>query len=365
MRSGTANITKAVLVWARNQAGYSQEDVARKIPVKVGRYQIWENPDDGLKPTIKQLRKIAKIFKRPVSLFYLSEPPEGFQPMRDFRRLPGDGLRFYSPALLHEMDLAQQRRNLAIELFQDVGEELDEFTMTASLEEDPEALGARIRQELGITFFDQTQWRRNDMLGPFKAWRRALEAKNILVFQMGSVDREEVNGFALAEKVLPIIAVNRNDAPNRRTFSLLHEFVHILLKLSGASDLDVDATRPPEEQKVEVFCNHVAAAALMPREEVLGLPVVQAHPGRSTNWNDEDIREAGDLLGVSRDAFLRRLLTFDRTTKAFYEAKRKQYNQEFLEEMEKRRKQYRESGKLFRKNPPQDVLSSSAAHMCV
>lgn len=356
MRSASANITKAVLLWTREQAGYSQTDAARKLQVKVERYQAWENEADELKPTIKQLRRVAKLYKRPVSLFYLAEPPQGFMPMRDFRQLPGDGMRFFSPALLHEMELAQQRRNLALELYDDIGEEIGEFELSASLTDDPEELGTRIRRDLGITFADQVQWRRNDALGPFKAWRRALENLNVLVFQMGSVDREEANGFALAETVLPIIAVNRKDVPNRRTFSLLHEFVHILLKLSGASDLEVDARRPPEEQEVEIFCNRVAAAALMPRERVLGLASVQVHPGRNPNWQDEEIREASYLFGVSREAFMRRLLTFERTTKAFYEAKRQQYNAEFISDLEKRQRQYRESEKEFRRNPPQDVF---------
>ncbi len=356
MRSGRANISKPVLRWARVQAGYSQEDARRKLQVKIERYQAWENDNEDLKPTIKQLRKIAKLYKRPVSLFYLTDPPQGFQPMRDFRRLPGDGLRSYSPALLYGMELAQQRRNLALELYQDVGEEIGEFGMRASLEDDPETLGARIRRDLGITFSDQVQWRRYDALGPFKAWRRALEDLNILVFQMGSVDREEVSGFALAENYLPIVAVNRKDVPNRRTFSLLHEFVHILLKLSGASDLDVDARRPPEEHRVEIFCNRVAAATLMPSEQVLGLASVQAHAGHSTDWHDAEISEASDLFGVSREAFVRRLLTLGRTTRAFYETKRKQYRAEFLDNLEKRQKQYRESERKFRKNPPQDVF---------
>lgn len=356
MRSGRANISKSVLRWARVQAGYSQEDAMRKLRVKIERYQAWENDNEDLKPTIKQLRKIAKLYKRPVSLFYLIDPPQGFQPMRDFRRLPGDGLRSYSPALLYGMELAQQRRNVALELYEDVGEEIGEFVLRASLEDEPEELGARIRRDLGITFSDQVQWRRYDVLGPFKAWRRALEDLNILVFQMGSVDREEVSGFALAENYLPIVAVNRKDVPNRRTFSLLHEFVHILLKLSGASDLDVDARRPPEEQKVEIFCNRVAAAILMPSEQVLGLASVQAHAGHSTDWQNAEIREASDLFGVSREAFVRRLLTLGRTTRAFYEAKRQQYREEFLDNLEKRQKKFRESEKKFRKNPPQDVF---------
>ena len=355
MPSAKAKITESVLVWARTQAGYSQDEAARRIPVKLERYVAWEDSDDELKPTIKQLRRIAKIFKRPASLFYLAEPPQGFQPMRDFRRLPGDGIRSYSPSLLQEMVLAQQRRNLALELYEEIGENPSKFSMTAMLDEPPESLGAKIRKQLGIDFSDQVTWRRHGALGPFKAWRRELEAKGILVFQMGSVNRDEINGFALAEKTLPLIAVNRKDPPNRRTFSLLHELVHIMLKVSGASDLYDDPKRPPEEQKIEIFCNQVAASALMPSEHVLELSVFRSNPGRNAKWEDKDIREASDLFGVSREAFLRRLLTLKRTTKTFYETKRVQYAKEFRDELERRRKQQRESGKEFRKNPLQDV----------
>lgn len=356
MKGARANINPEVLSWARKSAGYSQEEAARKLRIKPERYQAWEVAGDETRPTIKQLRRIAKLFRRPVSVFYLAEPPEGFMPMRDFRRLPGEGLQRYSPQLLYEMELAQQRRELALELYSDFGEELPAFTLTATLTEDPEEVGKRIRQALGVTLEEQVQWRRNDPLGPFKAWRYAMEAQHILVFQMNRVGWNEVSGFALAESRLPIIAVNRSDVPNRRTYSLLHEYVHILLHLSGASDLDVDAARPPEEQAVEVFCNRAAAATLMPRESLLDLPNVRSQGRHSERWEDGEIFELGKLFGVSREALLRRLLTFGRTTKRFYEQKRRQYNNEFQKEQARRREAFRSSDKEFMKNPPQDAF---------
>ena len=107
-----------------------------------------------------------------------------------------------------------------------------------------------------------------------------IENIGVLVFQITRVDLEEASGFALAEDMLPALAVNRKDFWSRRGFSLLHEFVHVMLRVSGASDLDVDAARPPEDARVEVFCNQVAAAALMPRAEFLAEAViVGAAPG--------------------------------------------------------------------------------------
>ena len=96
MRSADATITKSVLKWARVQAGYSQEEAARKARVATEKYKDWEDEDKReVVPTIKQLRSIARIFKRPVSLFYLADSPESFQPMHDFCKLPGKGPQIF------------------------------------------------------------------------------------------------------------------------------------------------------------------------------------------------------------------------------------------------------------------------------
>jgi len=115
-----------------------------------------------------------------------------------------------------------------------------------------------------------------------------------------------------------VIAVNRKDALTRRTFSLLHELAHLMVRVSGVSDLEMNANRPPENQQIEVFCNHVAAAALMPSAALLAEPIVVARGTRSTSWNDFEIGELAKLYNVSREALLRRLLTFERTTADFY-----------------------------------------------
>lgn len=351
-----AHINPEVLRWARTSAGYSAQDAAKKLQVKPERYEAWETPDSDVFPTFNQLRRIGGLFRRPISVFYLAAPPEGFQAMRDFRRLPGFGLPHYSPALLYEMELAQQRRELAVELYEDIGEEIDAFPLSATLRDNPEEVGQTIRQFLGVTFSEQRHWRSGDPLGPFKAWRSAIEAKDILVFQMSRVERDEVSGFAVAHNTLPVIAVNRKDFPNRRAFSLLHELVHLILHQSGASDLDVDAARPPEEQQVEVFCNRAAAAALMPKEHFLSQPDVQARGARNEGWSDDEIGRLAGYFGVSRIAIVRRLLTHDRTTEQFYRAKQRQFDQEYREALERRKDSFSRSDKEFRRNPPRDAI---------
>jgi len=274
--------------------------------------------------------------------------------MRDFRRLPGDGMRRYSPGLTLEMRAAQQRRELALELLDDLDEEPPRFTLSATLEDDPEVIGERIREALGITYDVQRQW--HDARIAFNHWRLRIEALGALVFQMTHVEADEVSGFAIAEELLPVLAVNRKNTFNRRSFSLLHEFAHLMLRLSGVSDLDVDADRPPEEQRVEVFCNRVAAAALLPRPQILSERTVETHRRDRPEWNDEDISDLATTYGVSRETVLRRLLTFGLTTRHFYRTKRAQYNEEFLAQQERERE--RRKGQDFRRNPPREVIST-------
>lgn len=163
------SINPDVLKWARESAKLSIEQAAKKAGVKSDRYASWEKPNSEDKPTIRQLRLIAKAFHRPLSLFYSADVPRGFQPMKDLRRLPGDGLSFYSPALAYEMELAQQRRELSLELSAAIGEEVLSFGLQATLDEDPEIVGHRIRKALEIRFTDQMDWKRQGSLEPFKA----------------------------------------------------------------------------------------------------------------------------------------------------------------------------------------------------
>jgi len=82
-----ALIQPALLIWARQSAGIALEEAARKAHVDVEVVSEWEEGE--ALPSIPQLRKLGEIYKRPLAVFFLSEPPQGFDPQREFRRLPG------------------------------------------------------------------------------------------------------------------------------------------------------------------------------------------------------------------------------------------------------------------------------------
>jgi Zn-dependent peptidase ImmA (M78 family)/transcriptional regulator with XRE-family HTH domain len=351
-----ASSTSALITWARETAGFSIAEAAEKLGVSEDQLKDWESNDPRDPPSIPQLRKTAAMFRRPLAVFFLSEAPTRFQVLRDLRRLPGTGLRHFSPTLQMEIRASSERRELATDLAADLEEPIKRFELEAKITDDPEAVGQKIRTSLGVTDDLQFRWKDVDGRTSFNAWRTRIEELDVLVFQTTSVATEEASGFAITAKELPVIAVNRKDPLTRRTFSLLHEFTHLMIRVSGVSELETDLARPPEDQKIEIFCNQVAAAALIPKESLLSQTIVIGRGPKSAAWKDDEISDLARLYGVSREALLRRLLTFERTTQEFYSLKRAQYNAEYhaARKREKEQGQQRE----MKRNMPQETVSN-------
>jgi transcriptional regulator with XRE-family HTH domain len=76
----TAIVKPELLVWARQSAGLSLEEAARKGQLSFDRLNACERGESKL--TIAQLRKLAQVYKRPLAVFYLSRPPT-FDALRD------------------------------------------------------------------------------------------------------------------------------------------------------------------------------------------------------------------------------------------------------------------------------------------
>jgi Zn-dependent peptidase ImmA (M78 family) len=197
------------------------------------------------------------------------------------------------------------------------------FELQASIEDQVETVGAAIRTYLGVKQTGQQTWRAT----AFDNWRTAIEAKDVLVFMVLRLALTEMRGVAIAESKLPIILINSKDRTNGRTFTLLHEFCHLVVRASSISGLDFVAPEPASAV-VEQFCNAVAGAALAPGDWLLSEHLVRAR-GQVKTWGDDELAALAGRFGVSREVILRRLLTLGRTTQAFYESRRACFQAEY------------------------------------
>jgi Zn-dependent peptidase ImmA (M78 family) len=347
-----AAIQPSVLTWARTTAGYDLDAAAVKLSLAAEVLTAWEAGED--KPSIPQLRKLAGLYKRPLAVLYLPEPPLAFQPMHDFRGLPDYGPRRFSPGLTLEVRSAQQRRLLALELFEDTSAEPVHFALEAAEGQDPESVGLAIRAALGVSYEGQRKW--GDHRTAFRQWRTRIEEHGVLVFQTTRIESDEASGFAFWAEVLPTVVVNGKDVYSRRIFSLLHELAHLMLRQSGVSEMDVDAPRPDADARIEVFCNQVAAAALMPGQLFTQEAIVAARGVGFHEWSDAEIESLSNVYGVSREAVVRRLLSIGRATQAFYGRKRTQYIAEFV--ALKARQKAEAEGKPIRRHMPRETVGN-------
>ncbi len=345
-----AKVKGELLAWAREEAGLSVDDAARKIGTTSERLTDWESDKD--RPTINQLRKAAEVYKRPLAVFYLSEIPRRFRVVQDFRRMPGVVAGIYSPRLRVELREAAHKRELALDLARDLGEEPPGFSLRADLRNDAEEVAATIRSALGVRWEDQQQWRNSRVA--FNNWRDRVEGAWVLVFQAINIPLDEMRGFSIAEPTLPIVEVNRKDAYAGRLFSLMHEFTHLLLRQSGICDLDDDADRRPEDQRVEIFCNRVAGAVLVPRDLLMTEPIIAAAPDGPQAWDDETLDALARRFGTSREVVLRRLLICGRTTEAFYRAARIRFLAQYQAQQANQDEHAEESE--FRRNMPREAI---------
>lgn len=345
-----ALVKPEILTWARESAGFDLSEV--EAASGLSKVREWESGET--RPTINQLRTLARKYKRPLAVFYLQERPTDFQVISDFRRLPGEGLRRISPHLHLQIRAAQERREIALELLAEVGDDVPALNISATLNDDPEAVGAKVRAFLRVSEAAQRGWR--DNREAFNAWRAHIEAAGVLVFQMDKVETGEASGFALAEKQLPVIAVNRADVPSRRAFSLLHEFAHLLLTESAVSEFYIDVTRPPEEQRIEVWCNAVAAATLFPRAMFLGEDVVKAHRSGARVWSEEEIGRLADVFSMSKVSIVRRLLTLGLTDARFYRQKEREYAEAYADYLKTKKAQDKDKD-FGGRNMPVEALS--------
>jgi Zn-dependent peptidase ImmA (M78 family)/DNA-binding XRE family transcriptional regulator len=348
MKHARALVEPDILQWARESAGLAVDDAAKALQTKPENVVAWEDGDSH--PSMPQLRRMAAAYKRLLSDFYLPKPPESTPLPHDFRRLPGEVAKVYSKELRYELRAAMERRRLALDLMEEVDSEAVRLSLRIDRRLGADEAARKIRDLLRVTFAEQNKWRESRT--HYNAWRARLEAAGVLVFQVASVPKDQMLGFSLAARPLPVIAINRKLKPNGRTFTMLHEFVHVLLGENSLCDLDEEALRPPEEQAIEVYCNAVAACVLMPKEEFLAHNVVATRKARSEDWADSDIDTLGRSFGASEEAVLRRLLTFSMTTEAFYRKKRA-----LIQARNQRMEETREDVE-FKRNMPQEVVSN-------
>lgn len=332
-KSVAALVEPAVLRWARETAGLTPVAVSRKLGLPDDRVALWESGD--ARPTIAQLRKLVPIYRRPLAVFFLAEPPADFDTMRDFRRLDAAARDSWSVELHDEYRRAHEQREQALELAEIDDAPPPTTWRLAGLPNNTEEIAAVLRST--VLGSSQLALPRG-FATPYEhanTWINGLENSGVLVMATRGrpgVFKAEMRAFSLYFDILPVIVVNGADSIRGRLFSLLHEYAHIALRTSGLCDTITDLRPTTPNRRLEATCNAIAAAALMPRASVLEHPEVLRRRTATNSWDYEALRAAAAPYGVSAEAFLRRLLTLDQVSERFYSQQREEFLKAYEDE---------------------------------
>lgn len=261
-----------ILRWARKTAGLTREEAVRKIGLKdtkkaTAKDRLRAMEDGTEEPTRVQLINMAKHYHRSLLVFYLNQPPKSANRGVDFRSLPAykeDSTNKYLEPLLRDIRVRQSMVRAILE-DEDDSEPLH-FVGAKQISEGKSAVLLYLQQLLNVS---RDQYR--SQATPSRAFyllRRAAEDLGIFVLlksNLGShhtnINLEVFRGFVISDEIAPFIVINQRDAVPARSFTLLHELVHLLLGHTGVSGL-------PGEDEHEKFCNDVASSFLLSKDEL-------------------------------------------------------------------------------------------------
>jgi Zn-dependent peptidase ImmA (M78 family)/DNA-binding XRE family transcriptional regulator len=261
-RSITAEVVPEVFKWLRESAGWSIEDVSKRLETSDEAVKEIESGEKA--PTLNQLRELSLTYKRPLAAFFLSKPIKEKPKPKDYRMLPNRKDVFDKKTIL-VLRKARMLQELGAELSRNIDYQTKPSVERFKISDAPEQLAGKYRQTLELTEEKQKKFRTSYEL--FNYIRDKMEDMNILVFQY-SMPVEDARGFALPDESPNVIVLSSKDSIEARIFSLMHEFAHILL---GETAIDFPDFTVPRQNDVEAWCNRFASAFLLPSDVAMSL----------------------------------------------------------------------------------------------
>ena len=303
-----AYVTPKVLRWARERDHLSAEQLAKHFKVSPSRVEDWEQGVS--RPTFRQAERLAQHLNVPFGYLFLSQPPADKLPLPDLRTVGDQPPPDPSPELWDCVADAVEKQAWYHDYLEDEGTGPLEFVGRESLNNAPAELAAAVRSELGIDA---------SLRATARSWEQFLalligraEAAGILVLRNGVVrnnthrplDVSEFRGFAISDRLAPLVFINARDAKSAQIFTLAHELAHLWLGKSGISNPNYRERSESQPNVVERVCNRAAAELLLPKDEFI--PIWE-HAASV----EEKVRAAAVHFRVSRLAALRQAFDLD------------------------------------------------------
>ena len=271
-------VNKDNLKWAREKSGLDFPYIYKKTgwSSKKEKIQKWENGHDF--PTINELRKLGKVYKRLWILFILKENVSnlGFK-FLEFRKIfSTEQIASAPPSLFEFLDEIKNKHDFLIEFANVLGLKSNQLVGLCRDVNDKKTLAEKIilRTEIDMNTF----WEKRTRLDGFNYLTECLERKNIFVSLTSSnyhkkIPIQQMRGVLLNSDVAPIIGINTKEKSyGARIFTIFHELVHLFRGDSFNGNVEITKINFRNKLGVkndkESFSDSVAALILVPDNEL-------------------------------------------------------------------------------------------------
>lgn len=287
-------VNPALLVWARQELNLSLKDAASRLKISEPQLAQLERGDRA--PGLEELRHMARVYHVPLVTLLFPRPPSPLKLPEDRR---GGQAPLTEKTILAMRHVQEWQARLSRLVAEDPRLYPAPQLSHISTNENPEWAAEQERRLLQVSAIEQLEWA--DPAEAFAQWRWRVESRGVLVFSV-VMETEECRGFSLWNgQALPAIAVNRAETDAAKTFTLFHEYGHLLLRQAALCEFDL---RGPTES----FCNRFAAGLLMTVEVLArALQVGDLNAAERRTWTTAQLGQVANKLKVSQQALALRL----------------------------------------------------------
>ncbi|HNY60942.1 MAG TPA: ImmA/IrrE family metallo-endopeptidase [Caldisericia bacterium] len=322
-----ANINKETVSFICTQISVSTAFLAQKTGLAEDKVGSWLDVSSDAYPTLNQAKTIAKVLKVPFAGLYMHKgnlPIKQLPSLRNLRRLP-EPLSDDSSLNLAVVELIRYHDFLT-----STESELEVTAPPLALPSIPDTASkaeyaGHIRTFFGLELNDQ--FRLQSARQFYLYVRQQIERKGVFVHCFTGVDVEVARGISIFNESAPIIGINDKDRYPAKTFSIIHELVHILKKQSTLCN-EMFASFSSQDE--EVFCNAVAGEVLVPEASLNTVLTTQ----NITSISLDTIEAIAKRYNVSKEVITRRLYDTSRISKDEYDTYTNEIRQNFLQEEE-------------------------------
>lgn len=354
-----ANINKETLSFICSRIGVTEAFLSQRTGYTEEKIGIWLDTTNHDFPTINQAKNLANVLKVPFAGLYMNKdnlPIKQLPSLRNLRTLPYSCQMDDSALNLAVVELIRYHDFL---ISSEAEMNIDTTPLllpTISNEASVVDYAKKIRGYFELDL--ETQFKLNSSRQFYLYVRQKIENKGIFIHCFTGVDVEIARGVSIYNEAAPIIGINDNDRYPAKTFSIIHELVHLLKRQSTLCNEMFSSFSAHTE---EVFCNAIAGEVLVPANSLNAILTAR----KITDISLDDIATIAKRFSVSKEVIARRLYDTDWFSKDEYDTFANEIWQNFLKEREAEKIARQEGrGQKIVKNVSREAVDKTSSAIC-